>query len=64
MKNGGNIGFNGISTVVSHPELVSFASTETPKLAVLLFPETTKTSLFVSYSVKTSFSSFYTNRVS
>jgi hypothetical protein len=43
----------------------SFGSIETPKLAVSLFRETTKTNLFVSDSVKTScgpsFSSFAIN---
>jgi hypothetical protein len=55
---------NCVSTVVSYLEFVIFATTETPKLAVLLFPDTTKTSLFVSDSVKTSFGSFDKNRVS
>ncbi len=45
-------------------KVVRFGSTGTLKLAVLLFRETTETSLFVSDSVKTSFGSFDTNRVS
>ncbi len=49
-------------------KVVSFASTETPKLAVSLYRETTKTILFVSDSVETSFGSGFgcldMNRVS
>ncbi len=43
---------------------VSFGWTKTPKLAVSLFRETTKTNLLVLNSVKISFGSFDMNRVS
>ncbi len=45
--------------IVSQSKVVSFGSTETPKLAVSLFHETTETNLFVSDSVKTNFGSSF-----
>ncbi len=45
-------------------QVARFGSTQTPKLAVLLFRNTTETSLFVLNNVKTSLDSFDMNQVS
>jgi hypothetical protein len=45
-------------------KVVSFGLTETPKLAVSLFRETSQTNLFVSDNFETSSGSFGMNRVS
>jgi hypothetical protein len=59
-----NCGWDCIFFSCFASKVVCFGLTETPKLTVSLFRETTETSLFILDSVKTSLSSLDLNRVS